>query len=102
MIKKTYPAHAPKVAFDLDGRIMHSDAKTEAVLLTLKPGEFIPAHTNPFDVLFIGISGQATITAGDQTFTMEPCETLFISGEELRQMQNQTGDMLKIMVMKVF
>ncbi len=70
MIKKTTPQQAAKVNFDIDGRIMHSSEKTKAILLTLQPGEKIPSHTNPFDVLFIGIQGQVSITAGNQVFTL--------------------------------
>ena len=102
MIQKTTPETAPRVQANLDGRIMYSGKKAESILLTLKPGETIPSHTNPFDVLFIGIEGKADIISQEKQISLNPCETLFISSEEPREMQNLSDLTLKVMVVKLF
>ncbi len=102
MIQKNTPEKSQKVQFAVDGRIMFSNSKTESILLTVQPGEQIPEHANPFDVLFIGIQGIASITGQSRSFTLEPCQTLFISGDEPRQLQNRTSTIVKLMVIKIF
>lgn len=102
MIKKTTPEQAEKVKASVDGRIMFSSSKAEAILLSLNPGEKIPEHANPFDVIFIGMEGMATLKGGNQTITLEPKETLFVTSEELRQMENHTDKPIAVMVVKIF
>jgi quercetin dioxygenase-like cupin family protein len=101
MIKKNTPEQAEKVKAALDGRIMFSNPKAEAILLSLNPGEIIPEHTNPFDVLFIGMEGVATLKSGNQSLELEPKQTLFVTSEETRQMENNTDDSIAVMVVKI-
>jgi len=102
MIKKNTPEQAEKVKAAVDGRIMFGNPKAECILLTLKPGEIIPEHTNPFDVLFIGMEGIATVISGNHTLELEPKQTLFVTGAEPRQMENHTDYPLSVMVVKIF
>ena len=102
MIKKTTPAQAKKVDAPVDGRIMHSDSRIETILLTLAPGESMPEHTNPFDVLFICIQGSATLQTGQQKLSISPGETIFVTFEEVRGWKNSGSDVCRIMVVKVF
>ncbi len=102
MIKKNTPEQAEKVKAAVDGRIMFSNPKAEAILLSLNPGEIIPEHTNPFDVLFIGMEGVATLKSVNQTLELEPKQTLYVTNEEPRQMENHTDDPIVVMVVKIF
>lgn len=102
MIKKTTTEQAEKVKAAIDGRIMFSSPKAECILLTLKPGEIIPEHTNPFDVLFIGLTDTATVKSSDKILTLESKETLFVTSEEPRQIENQTDKPITVMVVKIF
>ena len=102
MIQKTTPEQAEKVKAAVDGRIMFSNPKAESILLTLKPGEVIPEHTNPFDVLFIGLMGTASVRSSDKILTLEPKQTIFITSEEPRQMENPTDNLIAVMVVKIF
>jgi quercetin dioxygenase-like cupin family protein len=103
MIIKTIPEKAPKVNAAVDGRIMFSNEKAESILLTLQPSESIPEHTNPFDVLIVGIKGSADLTAENQNYTLEPCQTIFISSGKTRMISNLSeSDPLKVMVVKMF
>lgn len=102
MIRKNTPEQAEKVKAAVDGRIMFSNPKTEVIMLSLNPGEIIPNHTNPFDVLFIGMEGVATLKSGNQTLELEPKQTLFVASEEPRQMENHSDDPIAVMVVKIF
>ena len=101
MIIKTKPNDAPKVQAAVDGRIMHSDDRIEAILLTLKPGDEIPLHKNPFDVLFAGIEGSATLVTPSEEFTIEPSETIFLTSDEDRAWNNQGKVTAIVMVFKI-
>lgn len=101
MVKNT-PLEAKKADAPIDGRIMHSTEKFEAILLTLSPDEQIPAHGNDFDVLFTLMEGQALIKSDHQTFQLAPFETLFIPSGLSRALENPGSGQLKIMVFKVY
>lgn len=102
MIEKNTPEQAPQVQASVNGCIMFQNAKTECILLTLQPGEVIPGHTNPVDVLFIGISGMGTLRTPRQTFVLETRQTLFVSSEEIRAWENHGSLPAVIMVVKLF
>lgn len=101
MIKKTTPENAPAVPAAVDGRIMHSDSRAEAILLTLQPGEEIPMHTNPFDVIFAGISGEATLVSPTQNETIKQGETIFITADEDRACKNNGNEPVRVLVFKI-
>lgn len=101
MIKRTTPDQAPKVPAAIDGRIMHSDPRAEAILLTLNPGEEIPLHKNPFDVLFAGIKGEAKLETPDSETELRPGETIFVTSDEERAWKNQGTTTAKILVFKI-
>lgn len=101
MYKKTTPETAPKVNAPIDGRIMFSNEKTELILITLQPGESIPSHKNPFDVIFTGLEGEATLGIGEESLILQPCQTLFASNEENRFMLNLSDASVKVMVTKI-
>ncbi|MFW6224623.1 MAG: cupin domain-containing protein [Bacteroidota bacterium] len=67
----------------------------------MQPGEIIPSHQNPFDVVFIGLSGKATLTSEKKNMTIEPFETVFVTSDEQRQMENLTWEVVRIMVVKL-
>ncbi|MBW6497250.1 MAG: cupin domain-containing protein [Bacteroidales bacterium] len=101
MIRKSVPKQAPQVSAAVDGRTMHSDSRAEAILLTLQPGEEMPMHKNPFDVLFAGIKGEALLVCTDQTMTIIPGETIFVTADEDRAWQNKGQVKAQILVFKI-
>jgi len=101
MIKKTVPEKAPKVQAAIEGRIMHTDKQVEAILLLLQPGEEIPLHKNPFDVLFAGIEGKATLASLSAELEINPGETIFVTSEEERALKNTGNKTARVMVFKI-
>ncbi len=101
MIKKTIPGQAPKVPAAVDGRIMHADPQVEAILLCLKPGENIPFHKNPCDVLFAGFEGRAFLLSPSGELSIESGETIFVTADEERAWKNSAFETARIMVFKI-
>jgi len=102
MIQKNTPQKARKVQAAIDGRIMHSDELVEVILLSLKPGEEIALHQNPFDVLFAGIEGEASLLTSDREMRIGPGETIYVTSDEKRAMKNNGNTIARIMVFKIF
>ena len=67
------------VPFDLDGRFLYRAANYEIIHITLQPGESIPVHTNPFDVVFFIVEGIATLTTDTEIEDLNPNDTIFIN-----------------------
>lgn len=101
MIQKMTPDQAPQVPAAVDGRIMFGHDRLEVILLSLQAGEAIPAHTNPFDVLFVGLQGNAHIEATSGAVVLQPHQTLFVSADEQRSLSNPSPETLKVMVIKI-
>lgn len=101
MVIKSSPANAPKVDAPVNGRIMYSENRLEAILLTLTAGETMPVHKNPFDVLFIGIAGQATMVTPEQQLDLSPGESIFVTADEQRGWKNLSDSPCRIMVVKI-
>ncbi len=101
MLAKNTKSLANRVNSGVDGRIMFQNETSELVLLTLKPGEIIPEHNNPFDVLFIGIQGWVLIESNGQKEEISPGDTLFIGREHSRKLHNPSGDPVMTMVLKL-
>ena len=101
MIEKNTPLQAIRVDAPIDGRIMFSDPRIQSILLTLGPGETIPAHTNPFDVLFIGMSGDLTLSEQESEVELSALETAFVAAGKQRQLHNPGSQKARVMVIKI-
>ena len=62
----------------------------------------MPEHTNPFDVLFIGIRGTASMVSGSNQWQISEGETIFVSSDEMRGWVNDQSEPCRVMVIKVF
>jgi quercetin dioxygenase-like cupin family protein len=99
-IAKIHLDEAPKVPFNLDGKIIHTSDKFEVVHLTLKPGEKIGMHYQPFDVVFYILSGEAILETDSENLEMKENTSIFVPAGILRGWNN-TGPMdFKVLVIK--
>ncbi len=95
-------SNSPKVPFDLDGYILHSENQVELVHLLLKPGENLAEHKNPFDVIFFVIQGSGVLTVENDSRELNANDTTKITSDKNRSWKN-TGDQdLRILVIKLF
>jgi len=93
---------AEKVPFNLDGRKMFTNEKVELVHLSLKPGEEIALHANPFDVNFFILDGEGDIFYENDSFMVETNTSVFIEKNAQRGMRNTGKYLFRVLVVKVF
>ncbi len=92
---------APKVPIQIDGRIMFSSEKAELIHLTLKRGEVIEKHDNPFDVIFYILEGIGKLTLNNETHLLNTNDCISVSTGIQRTMENSGDKELKILVCKL-
>lgn len=94
--------NSPKVPFDLDGYVLHSENQLELVHLLLKPCENLAEHKNPFDVIFYVVQGSGVLTVENDSYELSANDTTKITSDKNRSWKN-TGDQdLRILVIKLF
>ena len=92
--------NAPKVPFALDGKILFTSDKLEVVHLTLKSGEKIDSHSQPFDVIFFVIEGMGSLEINDNHVEVGANSCVRVSKDVLRSWTNVGKSYLKILVIK--
>ncbi|BAI60758.1 hypothetical protein MCP_0686 [Methanocella paludicola SANAE] len=73
--------------YSIEGRIKKDLLKTKgfnAVLVCLDAGQEIPPHPEPYEVLFIVIEGEGTITGGDGRYSVKPGNAVYVKNGEIR------------------
>jgi len=73
--------------FSSEGRVKKDLIKTKgfnAVLVCLDAGQEIPHHPEPYEVLFIVIEGEGTITCGDDRYGVMPGSAVYVKSGECR------------------
>jgi quercetin dioxygenase-like cupin family protein len=72
---------APKVPLNIEGYKMHSSAILEVIHLCLQPGQDIPQHANPFDVVVSLIKGEVILTMRENKMQLALYDTVEIEKE---------------------
>lgn len=93
--------NAQKVTFDLEAYILHSEEKIELVHLLLKPGENLTEHKNPFDVIFFVIEGNGILSVEGKEDQLKASDTIKVTSEKNRGWKNNSGQDLKILIIKL-
>jgi len=102
MLKITTSETAPRVPFQLDGRIMLSIPSLEIIELNLKHGEAVPKHVNDFDVAIYILEGQGILETGSEKHNAESGMLAEITAGEKRGLKNTGTKDFKVLVMKIF
>lgn len=100
-MKINNPDNAPRVPFNLEAFVLHSEDKIELVYLSLKPGEILEKHKNPFDVIFFVAEGTGLLTIEEECVALSPSDTIKVTSEKLRGWENKGPETLKILVIKL-
>lgn len=93
---------AEKVPFNLDGRKMFVDPRAEIIHLTLKPGEVLEKHTNPFDVAIYIVAGEGTIETEGETLEVGSNFCIAVKAGAQRGLSNTGKGNLRALVFKIF
>lgn len=101
-MKPTTLLTAEQVPFNLDGRKMHTSEKVELVHLSIKPGEEVALHSNPFDVIFYILEGEGTILYENESIEVEADNCLFVEKNKQRGLKNKGKKNFRIIVIKLF
>lgn len=94
-------SNSPKVPFDLDANILHTDEKVELVHLLLNPGETLTKHKNPFDVIFFVIEGSGILIVENETLKLKSNDTIKITSDKNRAWENKSNHILRLLVIKL-
>ncbi len=92
---------APKVPVPFDARIMHSDGPLEVIHILLQPGEGVPPHDNPFDVLFYVLEGQGELAIEDQIQQVAADSLIAIPTGTQRGWKNTGTAPVRLLVVKL-
>jgi mannose-6-phosphate isomerase-like protein (cupin superfamily) len=92
---------APKVPSGLDGKILFSGEKSEIIHLTLQPGEELPMHVNPLNVIFYGLEGEAALNFKDHSLSFGKDNCIMIPEGVERGWTNTGDSIFRILVIKL-
>jgi len=81
---------------------MFTSSKVEMVHLTLTPGQMIPSHSNPFDVVFYQLEGELELNVEQESVLLTPNSTVHVDYEKNRALINRSGNIAKVLVVKIF
>ena len=93
-------SNAPKVPFSFDGYIMHSSPSLEVIHLCIQPGEVIPQHANPFDVVVSLIKGEVTLNNGESKIRLVLHDTVEIEKNMDRGFTNYGSEEARLIILK--
>jgi len=100
-MKTTELKNAEKVPIAIDARKMLVRDDCELIHLTLKPGEILEKHSNPFDVAFYVLSGSGELEVGDETAIISVDTVIDVVAGEMRGWKNIGTEDLRVLVVKL-
>jgi len=90
-----------QTAWGVKGRSVVNMPEVGIVNLVLEPGEKIPAHATPVDVLFQVVEGTGTVTIGDETQVVESGSIVVSPARVPHALEANQGCAFSVYVMKV-
>ncbi len=94
-------SNAEKVPIAIDARKMLVRQDCELIHLTLKPGEILEKHSNPFDVAFYVLAGSGELEAGNEVATIGADRVIEVAAGKQRGWRNSGPVDLRILVVKL-
>jgi quercetin dioxygenase-like cupin family protein len=92
---------AEQVPITIDARKMLIRTDCELIHLTLKPGEVLQKHTNPFDVAFYVLAGEGELEVGSEKKSISPDTVIEVPAGEMRGWTNNGSRDLRVLVVKL-
>jgi len=91
---------APKVPFNLDGKVMSNSDDFEIIHLRLKAGQKLEKHRNPFDTVFYILQGKASIETPEGFVLAEPDMVIELNSAIERSVENTGQTDFRMLVIK--
>ena len=92
--------NAAKVPFDVEGYLMHTSATLELIHLCLQPGQAIPPHSNPIDIVACLVEGEATLQTDKIQVKLELYAVVEIEKDVERGFTNNGKSEARLLIMK--
>ncbi len=92
--------NAAKVPFDVEGYLMHTSASLEVIHLCLQPGQAIPPHSNPIDIVACLVEGEATLHTDKIQVKLELYAVVEIEKDVERGFTNNGKSEARLLIMK--
>ena len=99
-MKKTSLLGAPRAKAGLDAFIMHSSPTLEIMHICLAPGQEIPQHANPFDVVACLVLGEVTMAVGDIQSKLEVYDMVEVEKNLARGFTNTGNSEARLIIIK--
>jgi quercetin dioxygenase-like cupin family protein len=101
VMNTTELASAERVPIAIDARKMLIRKDCELIHLTLRPGETLETHTNPFEVAFYVLAGEGDLVVGTETKKIGADTVIEIPANEMRGWTNSGPEVLRVLVVKL-
>ena len=98
MISKISIAEAPRAPFNLEAYIMYTSSTLEVIHLILQPGQVIPQHANPVDVIVCLVEGEVILCAGDQRSILSLYEVAEVNKNTDRGFINKGASIARLII----
>jgi quercetin dioxygenase-like cupin family protein len=92
---------AEKVPINIDARKMLIRPECELIHLTLKPGEVLDVHSNPFDVAFYVLAGSGELTLENEVRAIAADSVIDVAAGAMRGWKNTATVDLRVLVVKL-
>ena len=93
--------NSPRVPFDLEAFILHTEKQLELVHLQLKPQEKLEEHKNPFDVIFFVVEGEGILSIEGENHKLKTNDVTKVTSDKNRAWFNNSTKDLRLLVMKL-
>jgi quercetin dioxygenase-like cupin family protein len=85
----------------VDARKIYDSPHAIAVMITLKPGEFLKKHSTPVDVFFYVLEGEGTVEIGDERATVGKDHLVESPARIPHRWINESAGVFRVLVVKV-
>lgn len=92
--------NATRLPLDIQAYSMFNQNELEIIHLCLVPGQEIPLHSNPFDVIACAISGEVILLTENEQSNLQLYSTAYIPKNILRGMKNIGNQEARLLMVK--
>ena len=85
----------------VDARKVYDSPHAMAVVITLKPGEFLKKHITPVDVFFYVLEGEGVVEVGDERKTVQKDMLVESPARIPHRWLNESRTVFRVLVVKV-
>ena len=85
----------------VEARLLHEASNATVVHMTLAPGQSVPRHGAPVDVLFFVLEGAGVIECGDERAEVAPGTLVSSSAGTLHAVHNSGAGPFRLLILKV-